>query len=64
MHSTLTLEDVSEEKHTGLGVGHFVTSRLTYLVGDEVVGSVLFRVLKFRPGSGRSAAAADGPTDA
>jgi uncharacterized protein len=60
VHSTLTLEDVSEEKHTGLGVGHFVTSRLTYLVGDEVVGSVLFRVLKFRPGSGRSAAAADG----
>ena len=27
VHSTLTLEDVSEEKQTGLGVGHFVTSR-------------------------------------
>jgi uncharacterized protein len=57
VHSTLTLEDVSEEKQTGLGVGHFVTSRLRHLVGDEPVGSVLFRVLKFRPGTGRSAAA-------
>jgi uncharacterized OB-fold protein/acyl dehydratase len=55
VHSTLTLDDVSEEKRTGLGVGHFVTSRISYLVGDEVVGSVLFRVLKFRPGSGRAA---------
>jgi len=54
VHSTLTLEDVSVEKQTGLGTGHFVTSRLTYLVGEEVVGSVLFRVLKFRPGTGRA----------
>lgn len=56
VHSTLTLEDVSEEKQTGLGVGHFVTSRLRYVVGEEPVGSVLFRVLKFRPGTGRVAA--------
>ena len=62
VHSTLTLEDVSDEKQTGLGLGHFVTSRLTYLVGDEAVGSVLFRVLKFRPGTGRApGAASDGP---
>jgi uncharacterized OB-fold protein/acyl dehydratase len=54
LHSTLTLEDVSEEKHTGLGTGHFVTSRLAYLVADERVGSVLFRVLKFAPGTGRT----------
>jgi len=53
VHSTLTLESVSDEKQTGLGVGHFVTSRIRYLVGDEVVGSVLFRVLKFRPGTGK-----------
>ena len=52
VHSTLTLEDVSPEKQTGLGRGHFVTSRIRYLVGDEVVGSVLFRVLKFKPGTG------------
>lgn len=55
VHSTLTLESVSDEKQTGLGVGHFVTSRIRYLVGDEVVGSVLFRVLKFRPGTGKPA---------
>jgi uncharacterized OB-fold protein len=62
VRSTLTLEDVSDEKQTGLGTGHFVTSRITYLVGDEPVGSVLFRVLKFRPGTGRSAPpAADAP---
>ena len=59
VHSTLTLADVSEEKQTALGTGHFVTSRLSYFVGDELVGSVLFRVLKFRPGSGRVAAACD-----
>jgi hypothetical protein len=53
VHSTLTLEDISPEKHTGLGVGHFVTSRIRYLVADEVVGSVLFRVLKFKPGTGK-----------
>ena len=56
VHSTLTLESVSDEKQTGLGVGHFVTSRIRYLVGDELVGAVLFRVLKFRPGTGKPAA--------
>ena len=55
VHSTLTLEDVSAEKQTGLGTGHFVTSRIRYLVGDEDIGSVLFRVLKFAPGTGRPA---------
>jgi acyl dehydratase len=65
VHSTLTLEDVSPEKQTGLGTGHFVTSRIRYLVGDEVVGSVLFRVLKFAPGTGRPASGGDGrSTDA
>ena len=57
VHSVLTLEDISPEKQTGLGTGHFVTSRIRYLVGDEVVGSVLFRVLKFKPGTGRTAPA-------
>ena len=53
VHSTLTLEDVSEEKQTALGRGHFVTSRIRYLAGDDDVGSVLFRVLKFAPGTGK-----------
>ncbi len=61
LHSTLTLEEVSDEKQTGLGTGHFVTSRLSYSVGDELVGTVLFRVLKFRPGTGRARSAAEKP---
>jgi len=62
VHSTIELEDVSEEKQTGLGTGHFVTSRYRYLVGDDQVGSVLFRVLKFRPGTGRPAAPGGAPS--
>ena len=50
------LADVSEEKQTGLGLGHFVTSRTTYRTQDgEEVGRMFFRLLKFRPGTGRSA---------
>ena len=60
VHSTLTLEDISPEKQTGLGTGHFVTSRIRYLVGDEVVGSVLFRVLKFAPGTGKPSSGSGG----
>jgi len=46
----ITLDAISDEKKTGLGVGHFVTYR--YEFSDqkgEVVGRTLFRVLKFRP---------------
>ncbi len=52
------LEDVSEEKTTGLGVGHFVTTRHRYTtVAGEHVGDLLFRILKFRPGTGRTGGA-------
>jgi uncharacterized protein len=51
-----TLDAVSEEKQTALGTGHFVTSRYVYTNQDgEHVGDVLFRVLKFRPGTGKQA---------
>ena len=44
------LDAVSEEKATGLGVGHFVTTRTEYRDQDgELVGSMMFRILKFRP---------------
>jgi uncharacterized OB-fold protein/acyl dehydratase len=44
------IESVSEEKKTGLGVGHFVTTRLTYTdASGDVVATMLFRILKFRP---------------
>lgn len=61
----VTLDAVSEEKKTGLGVGHFVTYR--YEFSDqkgELVGRTLFRILKFRPPAkpqGEAAAAAQAP---
>ena len=64
VHSTLTLEAVSDEKQTGLGLGHFVTSRIRYLVGDDLAGSVVFRVLKFRPGTGRTSSGERPPAEA
>jgi uncharacterized OB-fold protein/acyl dehydratase len=49
------LEDISEEKATGLGIGHFVTTRHRYTTADgEHVGDLLFRILKFKPGTGRT----------
>jgi uncharacterized OB-fold protein len=51
------IDSVSEEKTTGLGVGHFVTTRVEYFTVDgEPVGRELFRMLKFRPGSAERAA--------
>jgi uncharacterized OB-fold protein/acyl dehydratase len=44
------IEDVSPEKKTGLGVGHFVTTRTDFRdQNGEVVGTMRFRILKFRP---------------
>ncbi|HEY5698627.1 MAG TPA: bifunctional MaoC family dehydratase N-terminal/OB-fold nucleic acid binding domain-containing protein [Acidimicrobiales bacterium] len=48
--TTSVIESVSEEKATGLGVGHFVTTRTEYRDQDgELVGAMTFRILKFRP---------------
>jgi uncharacterized OB-fold protein len=47
---TTQLEDVVGPKRTGVGEGYFVTTRNVWRVGDEVVASMLFRVLKFKPG--------------
>jgi len=57
------IESVSEEKKTALGVGHFVTTRQTFTddAGD-VVATMLFRILKFRPGEKKSEPAAGGET--
>src|SRR3954451_2162114 len=44
------IEDVSPEKRTGLGVGHFVTTRTDFKdQNGELVGSMRFRILKFKP---------------
>ena len=51
------LVEVTGEKQTGLGVGHFVTTETEYYdQTGEHVGSMFFRILKFRPGTGRQPA--------
>ncbi|EFC84660.1 MaoC family dehydratase N-terminal domain-containing protein [Parafrankia sp. EUN1f] len=60
-----TLTDVSAEKRTALGVGHFVTSRHRFTdQAGEHVGDLQFRILKFRPGSGQRPPAAANPNSA
>src|SRR4051794_33269810 len=58
LHNVQVIEDVSPEKQTALGVGHFVTTRQRYSTTEgEHVGDLLFRILKFRPGTGAPAKA-------
>lgn len=54
-----TIESVSDEKKTALGDGHFLTTRLDYTdAAGEVVATMMFRILKFRPKAARAADAA------
>jgi 3-oxo-4,17-pregnadiene-20-carboxyl-CoA hydratase alpha subunit len=58
LSTTTTIQSVSDEKATGLGVGHFVTTRVDYRTDEgELVATMRLRILKFKPGTGRSAAA-------
>lgn len=53
-HGSICLVDVSPEKTTALGTGHFVTTVTEYTTDSgETVGSMTFRILKFKPGTGR-----------
>ena len=53
------IDAISGEKRTGLGVGHFITNRLEYRdQSGELVATMLFRILKFKPGTGTVAPAA------
>lgn len=48
--STPIVTDVSDEKRTGLGIGHFVTLGYDFTNQDgEPLGRMSFRVLKFKP---------------
>jgi uncharacterized OB-fold protein len=56
------IETVSEEKTTGLGVGHFITTLMNIFVrgaeGErELVGTHRFRILRYRPHPKKPAAA-------
>jgi acyl dehydratase len=62
VHGTPELVDISEEKRTALGLGHFVTSRTTYRTqSGEEVGRMFFRLLKFSPGTARSTSTSMAP---
>jgi uncharacterized OB-fold protein len=56
---TTRLESVVGPKQTGVGEGYFVTTVNSWWVGDgegrELVATMLFRVLKFKPRPGASA---------
>lgn len=44
------IDSISDEKTTGLGTGHFVSTRQDYYdEAGELVGSMLFRIFRFRP---------------
>jgi uncharacterized protein len=54
---TSVIDSISEEKHTGLGDGHFVTTRLEFTdQHGEQVATMRFRILRFRPRTPRSEA--------
>ena len=56
---TSVIDSISGEKRTGLGIGRFLTNRLEYRDQDgELVATMLFRILKFKPGTGAAAKAA------
>ena len=58
--SETTIESISEEKVTALGVGYFIATRTVFRdEGRQEVGRIDFRVLKFKPS--RPAAAVASP---
>ncbi len=57
LEMTSVIDSISGEKRTGLGVGHFVTNRTEYRDQDgELVATMRFRILKFKPGTGTASA--------
>ena len=49
------VESVSPEKQTGLGLGRFVTQIMVFRdQSGEEVARMVFRILKFKPGTGRN----------
>ncbi len=53
LYYTTLIKEVSEEKTTALGTGFFVTQVMSFFSekpeGDEKVGELMFRVIKFKP---------------
>ncbi len=62
LSETKVIESISEEKKTALGTGHFVTSRSTYTdQSGQVVGTMRFRILKFKPAARKAASSGERP---
>lgn len=56
-----TIESISEQKATALGIGYFIETRTVFTdQNGEDLGWMSFRVLKFQPGEQRAAPEADG----
>ncbi len=63
--ATGVVESISGFKRTALGEGYFLTTLQTYRdQHGEVVGEMRFRILKFRPGTGKGTAATEATTEA
>lgn len=61
LYMRAVIESISPQKTTALGTGHFITTRQNYYdEHDELVGSMLFRLIRFRPPE-RSAAPPERP---
>ena len=59
--ATSTIAEISPEKQTALGQGHFMTTRLDYHdQHGELVATMRFRILKFKPGA-KGPAVTDAP---
>ena len=63
--SQTVIQEISEEKATGVGLGYFITTmtRFENQDGDEL-GSMMFRVLRFKPAESQAAASDAGTGDA
>lgn len=61
VRSSVRMGEVSGPKRTAMGEGYFVTWHTTWYVGEERTARMLFRILKFRPGTGRVPDAASAP---
>lgn len=58
---TSVIDSVSSEKKTGLGSGHFITTRLEFTdQNGDLVATMLFRILKYKPAPPPGEAAATG----
>ena len=61
IYYTAELESISEEKTTALGTGYFATELSTfYNQRDEKVGTMRFRVFKYRPAGANNGGTNDG----